>query len=77
MRTFEHTAFAVLDRYDILYGGQENDAGVATGRRRRFLDSCRFRSSTTLRNVFVIEMRDSVSFSVILTVMEFETVGLV
>jgi hypothetical protein len=44
MRTYQHTAFTVLDRYDILYGGQEGDAGVGTGRRRRFLDYMDFAS---------------------------------
>jgi hypothetical protein len=28
MRTYQHTAFTVLDIYDILYGGHENDAGI-------------------------------------------------
>jgi len=28
MRTYQHTAFAVLDRYDIFYGGHKSDAGV-------------------------------------------------
>jgi len=28
MRTYRHTAFAVLDRYDVLYGGHKSDAGV-------------------------------------------------
>jgi hypothetical protein len=38
MRTYQHTAFNVLDRYDIMYGGHKSDAGVGSGRRRRFLD---------------------------------------
>jgi hypothetical protein len=38
MRTNEHTAFTVLHRYDILNGGHKSDAGVGSGRRRRFLD---------------------------------------
>jgi hypothetical protein len=28
MRTYMHTAFIVLDREDILYGGHKSDAGV-------------------------------------------------
>jgi len=36
MRTYQYTAFAVLDRYDILYGGHKSDAGVGSGRRLRF-----------------------------------------
>jgi hypothetical protein len=75
MRTYQHTAFAVLDKYDILYGGDKNDAGVGSGRRRRFLDWYGFRFSTTFWNVFVIELRDSVVFSVVQTVMEFERIG--
>jgi hypothetical protein len=37
MRTYQYTAFTVLDRYDIFYGGHKSDAGVGSGRRRRFL----------------------------------------
>jgi hypothetical protein len=40
MRSCQHTVFTVLDRYDILYSGHKSDAGVGSGRRRRFLD-CR------------------------------------
>jgi hypothetical protein len=36
MRTYQHTAFTVLDRYDVLDGGQKGDAGIGSGRRRRF-----------------------------------------
>jgi len=71
MRTYQHTAFAVLDRYDIFYGGHKSDAGVGSGRRRQFLDWYGFRFFTTLWNVFVIELCDSVVFSVVQTVMEF------
>jgi hypothetical protein len=39
MSTYQHTAFTVPDRYDILYGGHKSDAGVGSGRRRRFLDT--------------------------------------
>jgi hypothetical protein len=28
MRIYQHTALAVLDSYDILYGGHKSDAGV-------------------------------------------------
>jgi hypothetical protein len=48
MRTYHHTAFTVLDRYDILYGGHESDAGVGSGRWRLFLDWYGFHFSTTL-----------------------------
>jgi len=37
IRTYQHTAFTVLDRYDILYGGHESDAAGGSGRRRRLL----------------------------------------
>jgi hypothetical protein len=74
MRTYQHTAFTVLDRYDILYGRHKSDAGVGSGRRRRFLDLYGFRFYTTLRNV-LIEPRDSVGFSVVQRVTEFETIG--
>jgi hypothetical protein len=47
MRTYHNTAFAVLDRYDIFYGGHKSDAGVGSRRRRRFLDLYGFRFSTT------------------------------
>jgi hypothetical protein len=65
MRTYQHNTFVVLDRYDIFYGGYKSDAGVGSGRRRRFLDSYRFRFFTTFRNILLIELRDSVVFSVI------------
>jgi hypothetical protein len=65
MHSYQHTAFTVLDRYDKLYGAHENDAGVGSGRRRQFLDLYEFRFSITLWNEFVIEMRDSVVFSVV------------
>jgi hypothetical protein len=51
-----------------LYGGHESDAGVGSGRGRRFLDWYRFLFSATLWNVFVIELRDSVLISVAKTV---------
>jgi len=28
MRTYQHTAYTVLDRYDVLHGGHKSDAGV-------------------------------------------------
>jgi hypothetical protein len=67
MHTYQHSAFTVLHRYDILYAGHKSDAGVGTGRRRRFLDWYGFRYATTFWNVFVIELRDSVVFSVVQT----------
>jgi len=75
MSTYQHTAFAVLERYDIFYGGHECDFGIRSWRLRRFLDWYRFRFSTTLWNVFVMELRNSVLFSVVQTVMEFERIG--
>jgi len=45
MRTYHHTGLAVHDRYDIFYGGHKSDAGVGSGRRRRFSDSYEFRFS--------------------------------
>jgi hypothetical protein len=74
MRTYQHTAFTVLDRYDTLYGGHKSDAGVGSGRRRQFLSWYGFHFSTTLWNVFIIELRDSVVFSVVQTAMEFERI---
>jgi hypothetical protein len=38
MRTYQYTAFIVLDIYDTLYAIHKSDAGVGSGRRRRFLD---------------------------------------
>jgi hypothetical protein len=38
MRTYQRAAFAVLDRYDVFYGGHKSNAGVGSGRRRRMLD---------------------------------------
>jgi hypothetical protein len=64
MRSYQHDAFTVLDRYDILYGAHESDAGVGSERWRRFLDSYGFRFSTKLWNVFLIKLRDSVVFFV-------------
>jgi hypothetical protein len=76
MRTYQHTANIVLDRYDILNGRHKSDAGVGSGRRRRFLDSYGFRFTTTLWNVFVIELCDYILFQVVQTGMEFEAIGL-
>jgi hypothetical protein len=75
MRTYQHTALPVLDIYGTFYGVHKSDAGVGSGSRRRFLDLYGFRFSTTLWNVFVIELRDSIVFSVVQTVMEFERIG--
>jgi hypothetical protein len=69
LRTYQHTAFTVLDRYDILYDGHKSDAGVGSDRRRRFLDWYGFHFSTTFWNVFVIKVRDSDVFSVVQTVL--------
>jgi hypothetical protein len=46
MRTYQYTAFTVLDRYDALYAVHKSDAGVDSGRRRRFLDLYGFGFST-------------------------------
>jgi hypothetical protein len=62
MHTYQHPALSVVDRYVTLYGGHKSDAGVGSGRWRRFLDLYEFRFSTTLSNVSVIELRDSVVF---------------
>jgi len=70
MRTYQLTAFVVLDRYVILSGGHNSDAGVGSGCGRPFIDFYGFGFSSTLWNVFVMEMRDSVAFSVVQTVME-------
>jgi hypothetical protein len=75
MRIYQNTASAILQRYGILYGGYKSDAKVGSGRRRRFLDWYLFRFSTTLWKVFVIELRDSVLFSVVQTVMELKEMG--
>jgi hypothetical protein len=45
MRTYQYTTFTVLDRYDTLYAVHKSDAGVGSGRRRRFLDYMDFASS--------------------------------
>jgi hypothetical protein len=69
MCTYQHTAFTVRDRYGILYAGHKSDVGVGSGRRRRFLGSYGFRFSTTLPNVFLKELSDSVVFSVVQTLL--------
>jgi hypothetical protein len=74
MRTYQYTAFAVLDRY-VFYGGHKSDADVGSGSRRRFLDWYGFRFSITLWNVVVIELRDSVVFSAVQTVMGLKELG--
>jgi hypothetical protein len=30
MHSYQDTAYAVLDRYDVLYGGHKSDAGVCS-----------------------------------------------
>jgi hypothetical protein len=60
---------------DTLYAEDKSDAGVGTERRRQFLNRHEFRFSTTLWNAFLIELLDSVVFSVVQTVMEFERFG--
>jgi hypothetical protein len=75
MRTYQHTAFTVPDRYDIFYLGYNFDAGVGLGRRRRFLDLYGFRFSKKLRNMFLIEVCNFIVFSAVETVMEFEGIG--
>jgi hypothetical protein len=75
MRSKQHIAFKVLNKYDILYRGQKSDAGVGLGRRRRCLDFQRITLLHNVLNVLVIELRDSVVFSVVQTVMEFENNG--
>jgi len=70
MRTCQHIAITVLDRYDILFAGNKSEAGVGSERRRRFLDWYGFLFSTTMWNVFVRELYDSVVFSAVHAVME-------
>jgi hypothetical protein len=48
MCTYQHAAFTVLDRYVLLYGEHKSDAGVGSGRWRRFSDLYGFLISTTL-----------------------------
>jgi hypothetical protein len=62
MRTYQYTAFTVLDRYDTLYAVHKSDARVGSGRRRRFLNWFEFGFSTMFWNVFVKELRDSIVF---------------
>jgi hypothetical protein len=69
MRTYQHTAFTVLDRYDTLLGGFKSDAGVGSGLRRQFLDPYEFHFTTTLWNVFEVALRDLVLFSAVQTVL--------
>jgi len=75
MRTYQHKAFTVLDRYDILYAGHKCDAGVGSGRRRRFYRLIWSLLLHKFLKVFLIEVRDSVVLSIVLTVMEFEGMG--
>jgi hypothetical protein len=82
-----HTAYTVeacaltsilpsLSLIDMVYCTPDtSDASVGSGRRRRFFDWYGFRFSTTLWDVFVLELRDSIVFSVVQTVMEFERIG--
>jgi hypothetical protein len=69
MRTYQQTAWTDLDTYDVLYGGHKTDAGVGLGSRRRFLDICGFPFSTSYWNIFLIELRDSIVFSVVQTIL--------
>jgi len=46
MRTYQHSAYTVLDRY-ILKCGHKSDAGVGSGRRNGFLDCHGFRFLST------------------------------
>jgi hypothetical protein len=69
-----HTLINIQQRFKY-HGGHKSDAGVGSRRRRRFLDSHGFRFSTTLWNEFLIELRDSLVFSVVETVMKFERIG--
>jgi len=53
MRIYHHTAFTVIERYYIVYHGHKSDAGVCSGRRRRFLFDIDFASAQcfeTFRN---------------------------
>jgi hypothetical protein len=69
-----------LSLIDVTYcTAKESDAGVGSRRRllRRFLDLYGFCFSTTLCNVFVMELLDSVVFSAEQTLMEFDRIGCV
>jgi uncharacterized protein YbbC (DUF1343 family) len=65
-------AFIVLDKYDILYFGHNSDGGVGSASIFRLIWIPLLHN---LRNAFVMELRDSVAFSVMQTVMEFERIG--
>jgi len=62
MRSIQYTATIALDRYDILYAGDNSDTGVGTGHRRQFLNryGCCFSTSF---NVLEVALRNSVAFS--------------
>jgi hypothetical protein len=51
MRTYQHTAFTLLDMYDIFYGGVKSVSGIGSGSQRLFLDWYAFRSSPSLWDV--------------------------
>jgi len=68
-RTYQYTAFAVLE--DMIYCLADTKVTPASVQGVGF----DFRLSTTLWNVFLTELRDSVVFSVVQTVIEFQRVG--
>jgi hypothetical protein len=61
-----------LPLIDMIYCYPETKATPSSA---TILDWYGFRFSTTLWNVFVIELRYSIVFSVVQTVMEFERIG--
>jgi hypothetical protein len=69
MRTYQHTAFTVLHKYDIPYDGYKRDAGVSSWHRRWFSDWGGFHFYTTFWNVCEIVLRDSVVVSAVQTVL--------
>jgi hypothetical protein len=51
MSTYQHIVTTFLNRYDILFAVDKSDAGVGSGRRRRFLDFMDFASPQRLKRV--------------------------
>jgi hypothetical protein len=69
MRSYQQTVCTDLDTYDILYAGHKTDTGVGLGCQRRFLDSCGFPLFSSYWNIFLTEMRYSIVFSVVQTIL--------
>jgi len=72
MHTYQHTAFTVLDKCDILYVGHKSNDGIGLGRRRRLI------WISLLHNVVkrvLNRIVHSVVISVVQTLTEFERIG--